>query len=199
MGFDMKHEDVRFEGKLAHIGVDAVSGPTDWAGRSIKLERAMGMQGRSPAPPPAMPNPARMHLDATTSATADAVTGATSRAEADAVTGAPSQARDARARARRSGKARKRKATMDKDPNAPFDSATGATVDATSRATVDAVSGATQAPDAAAGAFDCDASAEDADAATGATPGVAAACKELGMSSVADVTRELGIKLPGVA
>ena len=35
------------------------------------------------------------------------------------------------------------------------------------------------------------------DAATGATPGVASACRDLGMSSVSDVTRALGIKAPG--
>lgn len=43
------------------------------------------------------------------------------------------------------------------------------------------------------------ASAEDVDAATGATPGVASACRELGMASVDDVVRERGIKPPGVA
>ena len=37
------------------------------------------------------------------------------------------------------------------------------------------------------------------DAATGATPGVASACRELGMASVDDVVRERGIKPPGVA
>lgn len=38
----------------------------------------------------------------------------------------------------------------------------------------------------------------DCDAATGATPGVAAACQELGMSSLSDVVSELGIKPPGI-
>lgn len=39
----------------------------------------------------------------------------------------------------------------------------------------------------------------DADAVTGATPGVASACRELGLSSVDDVVRERGIRPPGVA
>ncbi|RDB58491.1 hypothetical protein C1878_16310 [Gordonibacter sp. 28C] len=43
------------------------------------------------------------------------------------------------------------------------------------------------------------ASAGDVDAATGATPGVASACRELGMASVDDVVRERGIKPPGMA
>lgn len=37
------------------------------------------------------------------------------------------------------------------------------------------------------------------DAVTGATPGVASACAELGMSSLGDVVDELGIKPPGMA
>lgn len=33
-------------GKIAHL--DATTGPTDWAGRSIELERKMGMEGHAP-------------------------------------------------------------------------------------------------------------------------------------------------------
>lgn len=79
-------------------------------------------------------------------------------------------------------------------------------------ARVDAVSGATQwkvdsplaaaipAPGQRMSAADERAlreSAEAADAVTGATPGVASACAELGMNSLDDVVAELGIKPPG--
>ena len=37
------------------------------------------------------------------------------------------------------------------------------------------------------------------DATTGATPGVSAACKELGMASLSDVIADMGIKPPGQA
>lgn len=40
--------------------------------------------------------------------------------------------------------------------------------------------------------------AGDVDTATGATPGVASACRELGLSSTSEVARRLGIKPPGV-
>lgn len=39
----------------------------------------------------------------------------------------------------------------------------------------------------------------DADAVTGATPGVASACKELGLDDMASLGASLGIKPPGVA
>ena len=85
---------------------------------------------------------------------------------------------------------------------------------------VDAVSGATSLADAAValdphrnaatvspppcpppgmGAGTTSTETEGADAATGATPGVASACQELGMASVSDVVRERGIKPPGMA
>ena len=62
--------------KLARI--DATTGPTDWAGRSIELERKMGMEDRAPAPPEDGRRPGRSGAGATADAT-DAVTGATSR------------------------------------------------------------------------------------------------------------------------
>lgn len=66
-------------GKIAHL--DATTGPTDWAGRSIELERKMGMEGHAPAPPSESRRPgqieARYEIDATTGATVDATTGAT--------------------------------------------------------------------------------------------------------------------------
>lgn len=43
-----------------------------------------------------------------------------------------------------------------------------------------------------------DAAARATDAATGATPGVASACRDLGMQSVERVARERGIKPPGI-
>lgn len=43
------------------------------------------------------------------------------------------------------------------------------------------------------------AAAEEIDAATGATPGVASACRELDMADSAEVARRLGIKPPGIA
>lgn len=73
-------------GKVAHL--DATTGPTDWAGRSIELERKMGMQGHAPAPPHESRRPGQIEtkcgIDATTGATVDATTGAT----VDATSGA---------------------------------------------------------------------------------------------------------------
>lgn len=74
-------------GKVAHL--DATTGPTDWAGRSIELERKMGMEGHAPAPPSESRRPGQIEagcgidattgvaMDATTSATVNATTGAT--------------------------------------------------------------------------------------------------------------------------
>ena len=140
--------------KIAHL--DATTGPTDWAGRSIELERRMGMEGHAPAPPRETRRPGNASVDAVTQAT-DAVTGATSRVE-------DAQLKDA------------------------LDAATSATVDVATPATASADD-----------LFSADASpaAESIDAATGATPGVAAACKELGMSALEDVVAEYGIKPPG--
>ncbi len=73
-------------GKIAHL--DATTGPTDWAGRSIELERKMGMEGHAPAPPSKSRRPGQIEagyeIDATTGATVDATTGAT----VDATSGA---------------------------------------------------------------------------------------------------------------
>lgn len=88
-------------GKIAHL--DATTGPTDWAGRSIELERKMGMEGHAPAPPSESRRPGQIEA--------------------------------------------------------------GYEIDAT----------------------------------TGATPGVSAACKELGMASLSDVIADMGIKPPGQA
>lgn len=96
-------------GKIAHL--DATTGPTDWAGRSIELERKMGMEGHAPAPPSESRRPGQIEA--------------------------------------------------------------GCGIDATTSATVDAT--------------------------TGATPGVSAACKELGMASLSDVIADMGIKPPGQA
>ena len=78
--------------KIAHL--DATTGPTDWAGRSIELERRMGMEGCAPAPPAEARRPGSADIDAVTQAT-DAVTGATTRVDeapltdaVDATTGA---------------------------------------------------------------------------------------------------------------
>lgn len=66
-------------GKIAHL--DATTGPTDWAGRSIELERKMGMEGNAPAPPSESRRPGQIEagyeIDAKTGATVDATTGAT--------------------------------------------------------------------------------------------------------------------------
>lgn len=66
-------------GKVAHL--DATTGPTDWAGRSIELERKMGMEDHAPAPPSESRRPGQIEtkcgIDATTGATVDATTGAT--------------------------------------------------------------------------------------------------------------------------
>ena len=66
-------------GKIAHL--DATTGPTDWAGRSIELERKMGMEGHAPAPPSESRRPEQIEagyeIDATTGATVDATSGAT--------------------------------------------------------------------------------------------------------------------------
>lgn len=140
--------------KIAHL--DATTGPTDWAGRSIELERRMGMEGHAPAPPTETRRPGSVVVDAVTQAT-DAVTGATASVE-------------------------------DAPLASAVDAATGATVDAASSA---AASVEDLSP--------ADAESDEApiDAATGATPGVAAACKELGMSALGDVMAEYGIKPPG--
>lgn len=66
-------------GKIAHL--DATTGPTDWAGRSIELERKMGMEGHAPAPPSESRRPGQIEagheINATTGATVDATSGAT--------------------------------------------------------------------------------------------------------------------------
>ena len=141
-------------GKIAHL--DATTGPTDWAGRSIELERKMGMEGHAPAPPSESRRPGQI------------------------------------------------------EAGYEIDATTGATVDATTGATVDATSGATRSishdnvRESAAEAHgdthkgeECE--ADTVDATTGATPGVSAACKELGMASLSDVIADMGIKPPGQA
>lgn len=133
-------------GKVAHL--DATTGPTDWAGRSIELERKMGMEGHAPAPPSESRRPGQIEagcgIDATTGATVDATTGATRSIDYGNI-------RDSAAEAHGDMlKGEKREAN---------------TVDAT----------------------------------TGATPGVSAACKELGMASLSDVIADMGIKPPGQA
>lgn len=131
-------------GKIAHL--DATTGPTDWAGRSIELERKMGMEGHAPAPPSESRRPgqieARYKIDATTGATVDATSGATHSISHDNV--------------------RKSAAEAHGDTHKGEERETD-TVDAT----------------------------------TGATPGVSAACKELGMASLSDVIADMGIKPPG--
>lgn len=149
-------------GKIAHL--DATTGPTDWAGRSIELERKMGMEGHAPAPPSESRCPGQIEagcgIDATTSATVDATSGAT------------------------------------------VDATMGATVDATTSATLSI--DCDNARESAAEALDDtlkgeDREADTVDATTGATPGVSAACKELGMASLSDVIANMGIKPPGQA
>ena len=141
-------------GKVAHL--DATTGPTDWAGRSIELERKMGMEGHAPAPPSESRRPGQI------------------------------------------------------EPGCGIDATTSATVDATTSTTVDATSGATRSidygiiRDSAAEAHGDTLKGEEreantVDATTGATPGVSAACKELGMASLSDVIANMGIKPPGQA
>lgn len=59
--------------------------------------------------------------------------------------------------------------------------------------------GSAGAPPPVPGAPGVAATEEDADAATGATPGVASACKDLGLDDMACVAAKLGIKPPGQA
>ena len=133
-------------GKIAHL--DATTGPTDWAGRSIELERKMGMEGHAPAPPSESRRPGQIEagyeIDATTGATVDATSGATHSNSHDNVRESAAEAHGD------THKGEEREAD---------------TVDAT----------------------------------TGATPGVSAACKELGMASLSDVIADMGIKPPGQA
>lgn len=131
-------------GKIAHL--DATTGPTDWAGRSIELERKMGMEGHAPAPPSESRRPGQIEagyeIDATTGATVDATSGATHSNSHDNIRESAAEAHGD------THKGEEREAD---------------TVDAT----------------------------------TGATPGVSAACKELGMASLSDVIADMGIKPPG--
>lgn len=133
-------------GKIAHL--DATTGPTDWAGRSIELERKMGMEGHAPAPPSESRRPGQIEagyeIDATTGATVDATSGATRSISHDNVRESAAEAH---------GDAHKGE--------------------------------------------ECE--ADTVDATTGATPGVSAACKELGMASLSDVIADMGIKPPGQA
>lgn len=133
-------------GKIAHL--DATTGPTDWAGRSIELERKMGMEGHAPAPPSESRRPGQIEagyeIDATTGATVDATSGATHSISHDNVRESAAEAH---------GDAHKGE--------------------------------------------ECE--ADTVDATTGATPGVSAACKELGMASLSDVIADMGIKPPGQA
>ena len=131
-------------GKIAHL--DATTGPTDWAGRSIELERKMGMEDHAPAPPSESRRPGQIEagyeIDATTGATVDATSGATHSISHDNVRESAAEAH---------GDAHKGE--------------------------------------------ECE--ADTVDATTGATPGVSAACKELGMASLSDVIADMGIKPPG--
>ena len=133
-------------GKIAHL--DATTGPTDWAGRSIELERKMGMEGHAPAPPSESRRPGQIEagyeIDATTGATVDATSGATHSISHDNVRESAAEAH-----------------------------------------------GDTHKGE------ECE--ADTVDATTGATPGVSAACKELGMASLSDVIANMGIKPPGQA
>lgn len=133
-------------GKIAHL--DATTGPTDWAGRSIELERKMGMEGHAPAPPSESRRPGQIEagyeIDATTGATVDATSGATHSISHDNVRESAAEAH---------GDAHKGE--------------------------------------------ECE--VDTVDATTGATPGVSAACKELGMASLSDVIADMGIKPPGQA
>lgn len=130
--------------KIAHL--DATTGPTDWAGRSIELERKMGMEGHAPAPPSESRRPGQIEagyeIDATTGATVDAASGATHSISHDNVRESAAEAHG------------------------------------------DAHKGEER-------------EADTVDATTGATPGVSAACKELGMASLSDVIADMGIKPPG--
>ena len=133
-------------GKIAHL--DATTGPTDWAGRSIELERKMGMEGHAPAPPSESRRPGQIEagcgIDATTDATVDATSGATRSIDY------------------------------------------GIIRDSAAEAHGDTLKGEKH-------------EANTVDATTGATPGVSAACKELGMASLSDVIADMGIKPPGQA
>lgn len=53
--------------------------------------------------------------------------------------------------------------------------------------------------DGAEGSSPAEGPVDDVDATTGATPGVATACKELGLDDMASLGEALGIKPPGVA
>lgn len=81
-------------GKIAHL--DATTGPTDWAGCSIELERKMGMEGHAPAPPSESRRPGQIEagyeIDATTGATVDATSGATHSISHDNVRGSAAEA-----------------------------------------------------------------------------------------------------------
>lgn len=83
-------------GKIAHL--DATTGPTDWAGRSIELERKMGMEGHAPAPPSESRRPGQIEagyeIDATTGATVDATSGATHSISHDNVRESATEAHD---------------------------------------------------------------------------------------------------------
>ena len=83
-------------GKIAHL--DATTGPTDWAGRSIELERKMGMEGHAPAPPSESRRPGQIEagcgIDATTGATVDATTGATPSIDRDSIRESAAKAHD---------------------------------------------------------------------------------------------------------
>ena len=157
-------------GKIAHL--DATTGPTDWAGRSIELERKMGMEGHAPAPPSESRRPGQIEagcgIDASTGATVDAMTGAT----VDATSGA----------------------TVDATSCTTVDATTGATL------SIDRESVRESAAEARDNTLKGEEhEAETVDATTGATPGVSAACKELGMASLSDVIANMGIKPPGQA
>lgn len=81
-------------GKIAHL--DATTGPTDWAGRSIELERKMGMEGHAPTPPSESRRPGQIEagyeIDAMTGATVDATSGATHSISHDNVRGSAAEA-----------------------------------------------------------------------------------------------------------
>lgn len=151
-------------------GTDAVSGPTSWA----DAFKVMDTGSAGVAPPVIAPPGASASEGAASDALAATRAGAAPKGRATA-----------------SGEGEGRPVGMSADVREPC-------AQVGPDEALDATSGASARLPAAVEA-ELVAEADAPDATTGATPGVATACKELGLDDMASLGRALGIKPPGMA
>lgn len=156
-------------------GADAVSGPTSWADAFKVMDT-----GSAGAAPPVIAPPGASASEGAASDALAATEGAATRAGAAPKGRATASGEDEGRPVGTSADVREPRAQV--GPDEVLDATSGASVRLPAAVEVELV-----------------AEADAPDAATGATPGVATACKELGLDDMASLGRALGIKPPGVA